>query len=176
MPAALGRVHRSYLTPHVATIVIGALAAAWYVPLNILSENFLYDTIASLSLLISFYYSLTGFACVIYYRKEILKSAKNLLFIGIAPLLGAGMLAYLFVRSLVDLSDPGASNTGGLFGLGLPLVVGLGFLLLGAILMVLWRTMGNERFFGRRPQTVSPEVAAGRARVSETTGVSPGDG
>lgn len=177
IPASLGRVHRRYLTPHVATVVIGALAIAWYVPMNIFSENFLYDTIAALSLLISFYYSLTGFSCVIYYRKELFKSAKNLAFIGVAPLLGAGMLAYLFVRSLVDLSDPGgASNTGGLFGLGVPLVVGLGLLLLGAALMVLWRTMGNERFFGRAPETVPLEVAAGRARVSETTDVSPGKG
>ena len=155
MPASLGRVHRRFLTPHVATIAIGASAIAIYVPLNILSENFLADTVAALSLMIAFYYSLTGFACVIYYRKELFKSAKNLLFIGVAPLLGAGLLAYLLVRSLINLSDPGASSTGGsLFGLGLPLVLGLGFLLLGAILMVLWRTVGNERFFGRRPETV----------------------
>ncbi|MDP8952652.1 MAG: APC family permease, partial [Actinomycetota bacterium] len=94
----------------------------------------------------------------IYYRKELFRSARNLLFIGVAPLLGAGLLAYLFVRSLISLSDPGASSTGGsLFGLGLPVVLGLGFLLLGAILMVLWRTMGNERFFGRRPETVGSE-------------------
>jgi hypothetical protein len=125
--------------------------------LNILSENFLLDTISALSLLIAFYYSLTGFACVIYYRKELFKSAKNLVFIGVAPLLGAGLLAYLFVSSLVNLSDPGASSTGGsLFGLGLPLVVGLGILLLGTILMVCWRLLGNERFFARRPQTVPP--------------------
>ncbi len=163
MPEALGRMHRRYLTPHVSTIVVGVLATAWYVPLNILSENFLYDTISALSLMIAFYYSLTGFSCAIYYRKELLKSVRNFLFIGAAPLLGAGLLAYLFVRSLVDLSDPGASNTGGsLFGLGLPLVVGVGFLLLGVILMVLWRFVGNERFFARRPETVDPDVAAGR--------------
>lgn len=157
LPAPLGRVHRRYLTPHVATVVVGLLAIVLYVPLNILLENFLLDTISALSLLIAFYYSLTGLACVIYYRKELFKSAKNLVFIGIAPLLGAGLLAYLFVRSLVDLSDPGASSTGGsLFGIGLPLVVGLGILLLGTILMVCWRLLGNERFFGRRPQTVSP--------------------
>ncbi len=171
MPEALGRVHRRYLTPHVATFLIGVLAIAWYVPLNILSENFLSDTISALSLMIAFYYSLTGFACVIYYRKELFKSARNFLFIGVAPLLGAGLLAYLFVRSVINLSDPGASNTGGsLFGLGLPLIMGLGFLLLGAILMVLWRLLGNERFFARRLETVSPDVAAGRVRVAETAG------
>lgn len=155
MPTPLGKVHRRFLTPHVATIAVGALAVAFYVPLNILSENFLYDTVAALSLMIALYYSLTGFACVIFYRKELFKSAKNFLFIGVAPLLGAGLLAYLFVVSAINLSDPAASQTGGtVFGLGLPLVVGLGFLLLGAILMVLWRLWGNERFFYRRPETV----------------------
>ncbi len=106
---------------------------------------------------------------MIYYRKEVFKSAKNLLFIGVASLLGAGLLAYLFVRSLVDLYDPGASNTGdSLFGPGLSLVMGLGFLLLGAILMVLWRsTLGNERFFSRSLETLPPEVTGGRVRIGE---------
>jgi len=169
-PAALGWVHRRYLTPHVSTIIIGVLAIALYVPLAIISENFLYDTISALSLMIAFYYSLTGFACVIYYRKELFKSAKNLLFIGVAPLLGAGLLAYLLVRSVVDLSYPGASYTGGsLFGLGLPLLVGLGFLLLGVILMFLWCALGNKRFFGRCLETVPSDGAAGRVRATETT-------
>jgi hypothetical protein len=142
--------------------------------LNFLSENFLFDTLSALSLMIAFYYALTGFACVIYYRKELFKSAKNLLFIGIAPLLGALMLTYLLFRSLIDLADPGASYTGGsLFGLGLPLVIGLGFILLGAILMVVWRLGGHERFFGRRPETVDPDVAAGRVAVKETAGAPP---
>ena len=127
--------------------------------------------------MIAFYYSLMGFACVIYYRKELFKSATNLLFIGVAPLLGASLLAYLFVRSLIDLSDPGASYSGGsVFGLGLPLVVGLGFLVLGAVFMVVWRAVGNERFFDRRPEVVDPDVAAGRERVPETVGARPEKG
>lgn len=174
IPESLGRVHPRFLTPHVSTILIGALAIAWYVPLNFLSENFLFDTLSALSLLIAFYYALTGFACVVYYRKELLKSAKNFLFIGVAPTLGSLILTFLFVRSLIDLSDPGASDTGGsLFGLGLPLVIGLGFILLGAILMVVWRLGGHDRFFGRRPETVDPDVAAGRVAVAETSGGPP---
>ena len=34
--------------------------------------------------MIAFYYGLTGFACVIYYRHELLKSARNFLLIGVA--------------------------------------------------------------------------------------------
>ncbi len=177
IPAALGRVHPRFLTPHVATIGIGILSIAWYVPLNFLSENFLFDTLSALSLLIAFYYALTGFACVIYYRNELFKSAKNFLFIGVAPLLGALILTYLFFRSLIDLSDPSASYTGGaLFGFGLPLVSGLGFILLGLILMVVWRLGGHGRFFGRRPEIVDPDVAAGRTAVAETAGAPPKKG
>jgi amino acid transporter len=177
LPGYLGETHPRFLTPHVSTIVVGALATIWYVPLNFLSENFLFDTLSALSLMIAFYYALTGFACAIYYRHELFKSAKNFVFIGAAPVLGALMLAYLFVRSMIDLADPGASYTGGSFlGLGVPLVIGLGFLLLGVILEVVWRLGGHEGFFGRTPETVDPEVAEGRVRVQETAGAPPEEG
>ncbi|AHY48251.1 Amino acid permease (plasmid) [Rubrobacter radiotolerans] len=172
MPGLFGRVHPRFLTPHASTIAIGLLAAVWYGVVNSISENFLFDTLSALSLMVAFYYSLTGFACVIYYRRELFKSAKNLLFIGVAPLLGASLLSYLFVRSLLVLADPGESYTGGsLFGFGLPMVIGVGFLLLGVAFMVLWRIFGESRgFFGRRPGTVHPEVAEGKVRVEETVG------
>ena len=93
MPTSLGAIHPRYLTPHVSTIVIGILATVWYVPLNLLSENFLFDTLSALSLMIAFYYALSGYACVIYYRHELTKSVKNFLFIGVAPFLGAAILA-----------------------------------------------------------------------------------
>lgn len=180
MPAALGKIHPRFLTPHISTIIVSVLATIWYVPVNLASENFLFDTLSALSLIIAFYYALTGYACAIYYRKELLKSVKNFLFIGVAPVLGSTLLAYLFVISLIDLSDPSASYTGAkVFGLGLPLVTGLGFLLLGAILMVLWRVFGHqhERFFDRHPETVDPDVAAGRVEPAETetTGAPPED-
>ena len=44
---------------------------------NALSENFLFDTLSALSLMIAFYYALSGFACVIYYRRELTKSVRT---------------------------------------------------------------------------------------------------
>ena len=172
MPAGLGSVHPRYLTPHVSTILIGILATVWYVPLNLISENFLFDTLSALSLMIAFYYALSGVACVIYYRHELTKSVRNFVFIGLAPAIGSLLLAFLFLRSLSDLADPETSYSGSSFlGLGLPLVIGLGFLLLGAVLMVLWR-IGNPRgYFQRRAfEAVDPAVAAGRVAVPETAG------
>jgi amino acid transporter len=177
MPDELGRVHPRYLTPAFGTIVIGVLATVWYVVVNALSQNFLFDTLSALSLMIAFYYALSGFACVIYYRHELTRSVRNLLFIGVAPLVGALLLAYLFVRSVIDLADPEVSYSGSsVVGLGLPLVIGGSFLVLGAVLMLLWRLGHPDGYFRRRGwQRVPPEVAAGEVKVPETAGAPMGD-
>ena len=56
-PAAFGKVHPRYLTPHISTITIGAIAAIWYGVLNSVSQNFLFDSLTALSLMIAFYYA-----------------------------------------------------------------------------------------------------------------------
>ena len=54
----------------------------------------------------------------------------------------------------------------------MPLVIGLGFLLLGVVFMILWRIGGHQRFFSRRAfEAVDPEVAAGHVAVAETAGL-----
>ena len=92
--------HPRYLTPHVSTIAIGVIAAVWFGVLFPLSQNFVYDSLTALSLMIAFYYALTGFACAIYYRRELTKSVKNFLFIGVGPVIGAMILAYLFFKAI----------------------------------------------------------------------------
>ena len=62
----LASIHPRFQTPHVSTIVVAALAVAWYVPANFISENFLFDTLSALALMIAFYYALSGLACVVY--------------------------------------------------------------------------------------------------------------
>jgi amino acid transporter len=169
MPGALGSIHPRYLTPHVSTIVIGILATVWYVVVNSLSENFLFDTLSALSLMIAFYYALSGIACVIYYRRELTKSVRNFLFIGVAPLTGGLLLGFLFIRSVFDLADPDASYSGAsVLGLGVPLVIGGSFLLLGFVLMLIWRYGHKAEYFRRRGfEAVAPQVAAGKAGPAE---------
>ena len=91
---------------------MGALSIVWYVGLTIISENILFDSIAALGLMIAFYYGLTGFACTIYYRRELLRSWKTFLLIGVGPTLGGLMLAAIFVKSCYDLSKPANSESG----------------------------------------------------------------
>jgi amino acid transporter len=161
LPRPFAVIHWRYQTPAFSTAVVAALAIAWYVPSVLLSENFLFDTLSALSLLIAFYYALSGIACVIYYRRQLTRSVRNFVFMGVAPLVGAAILGFLFVRAALDLADPDVSYTGSsILGIGTPLAIGLFFLALGAVLVVLWRLGGHERFFSRRPfEAVEPEAA-----------------
>jgi amino acid transporter len=152
LPEALGRVHPRYLTPHVSTILMGVLSIVWYVGLTIVSTNILFDSIAALGLMIAFYYGMTGFACTVYYRRQLTKSLKSFLLIGVGPTVGGLMLLGIFVKSCYDLSKPANSESGdSWFGLGPPLVIGVGFLLLGVVLMLIWR-INHKAFFRRRPE------------------------
>ena len=165
-PAPLGHVHERYLTPDVATWVMGGLSIVWYVGLTIVSQNMLYDSIAALGLMIAFYYGLTGFACTWYYRRTLFTSLKRFLLVGLAPFTGGAILLFVFVRSCIDLGRADAGSTT-YFGIGSPLVIGLGFLLMGVVLMAIWRLAGHREFFGRRPETAKPEPAAPRPALIE---------
>ena len=158
-PAALAAVHPRYLTPHVATWIMGGLSVTWYVGLTLVSTNLLFDSIAALGLMIAFYYGLTGFACAWYYRRALTRSVGGFLLAGVAPFAGGAILLFVFVRSCFDLgrADAGSPTY---FGIGSPLVIGLGFLVLGAILMVIWRAAGHAEFFRRRPEAAAADALA----------------
>jgi amino acid transporter len=159
-PAVLAAVHPRYLTPHVATWIMGGLSVAWYVGLTAVSTNILFDSIAALGLMIAFYYGLTGFACAWYYRRALTRSLSGLLLAGVAPFVGGAILAFVFIRSCFDLGRADAGSTT-YFGIGSPLVIGLGFLLVGVILMVIWRLAGHREFFTRRPSAATPDALGG---------------
>lgn len=151
MPAQLGEVSKRFFTPVVSTVAIGVLAVAWYLPSKLVNENFLFDSLSALALMIAFYYAFTGLACVVYYRRELTKSVKNFLFVGVAPAIGALLLGFLFVKALVDYSDPANSESGeSWFGFGPPAVIGVGFILLGVVLLAAWRRHRKQPFFLRR--------------------------
>jgi len=161
LPEKLGEVNPQYMTPAFATWLMGVVSVVWYVGLTLLSENVLFDAIAALGLMIAFYYGLTGYACAIYYRRELFKSARNFFFIGVAPVVGGLMLTAIFIKSCIDLADPANSASGtSWLGLGPPLVIGLGFLLMGIVLMIVWRIGGHPEFFGRKPEVADPALVA----------------
>ena len=152
-PAFFASVHPRFHTPWIGTIVIGVLATVWYLPLKFLSENFLFDTITALGLMIAFYYAMTGYAAVIFFRNRIRRSARDALTLGLLPLTGSLILTAVFVKAVVDFANPEESYSGSLFGVGPPLVIGMGFLLLGVVGAGLWWLAGHRAFFAIKRQT-----------------------
>jgi Amino acid transporters len=171
MPESLGRVHPRFLTPHISTILMGGLSIVWYVGLTIVSEDILFDSIAALGLMIAFYIGITGFACTIYYRRELMRSVKNFFFIGVGPTVGALILFYLLIKNGIELADPANSESGkSWFGIGPPLVIAVFFLFLGIFLMVIqWRKF--PAFFKRRPEVVPAGFLEGEVAPPGPTGV-----
>lgn len=148
LPKRFASVHPRYHTPGFSTVLMGVVATVFFVGMSLISDNLLQDTILSLGLAIAFYYAITGFACVWYFRHTLRESAQHLWMRGILPFLGALMLTGAFVYSAIDMLDPAYGYTV-LFGIGGVFVVGVGALLVGALLMVVWATRSASRPFFR---------------------------
>ncbi|WP_432119423.1 APC family permease [Streptomyces sp. bgisy032] len=158
LPGRFGHIHPRFRTPDVSTWWVAGIAVAWYLTLYNLSENALFDSLTALSLLIAFYYALTGIACAVYYRRELTSGVRNFLLIGLGPLAGAGLLAWLLVESVADMADPDNSYSGvSWLGVGPPLVMGLAVFLTGVVLMVV-RRLRAPAFWSERPGVVDPRL------------------
>ncbi len=164
LPRRLGHIHPRFRTPDVSTWTVAGIAIVWYLVVSTLSENALFDSLTALSLLIAFYYALTGIACAVYYRHHLTRSAKNLLLVGVGPVVGALLLLWLLVQSVVDMSDPENSYSGqAWFGVGPPLVIGIGIAVTGVVVMLVWRAR-DARFWEERAGVVDPALVDGRSR------------
>ncbi|MEJ7634350.1 APC family permease [Aeromicrobium sp.] len=164
LPHAFGHVSHRFRTPDVSTWAVAGIAIAWYLIVNQISENALFDSLSALALLIAFYYALTGIACAVYYRKHLTESVKNFILIGVGPLIGSALLIWLLVEAIIDLSDPENSYSGvSWFGLGPPLVIGIGIALTGVLVMVYWRFTAPA-FWDERPGVADPALVNGKQR------------
>ncbi|MGW7056324.1 APC family permease [Streptomyces sp. NPDC054887] len=148
MPASFAKVHPRFKTPGRATVVAGIATGVFYSVMTLVSENVLIDTIYALGLMICFYYAITAFACVWYFRGELRDSARNLLVKGIFPGVGALMLTAVFGQTLYDMWDPAYGSGSSLFGVGSVFVIGVGLLLLGAVLMFVMQRVSPAFFRG----------------------------
>jgi amino acid transporter len=158
LPKRLAEVHPRFLAPSAATLVAGAATAAFYVGMTLISENVLIDTIYALGLMICFYYGLTAFACVWYFRHDLRRSARDLWVKGVMPLLGGLILAAVFVQTAVDTLDPAYGSGSSVFGLGSVFVIGIGLLVLGAVLMLVWRARHPAFFRGETLRQDTPAL------------------
>ncbi len=157
LPKRFASVHPRFMTPVFGTMVMGISALGFYLMLSVLSENSLLDSVASLGLAVAFYYGITAFSCVWYFRKTLLASARNLFFRGIFPLLGGLSMALAFGISAKDMINPDYGYTA--FGpIGGVFVLGIGMLVLGIPLMLACFAFGTKRFFRGETLNSNTEV------------------
>jgi amino acid transporter len=93
VPKVFAKTHRRFLTPTWATVLMGLVSILLYVSLNFINAgSVIADSVSALGVMIAFYYGLTGFESVWFFRHSLTESARNLWLRGILPLLGATML------------------------------------------------------------------------------------
>lgn len=147
-PERLASIHRRHLTPAFSSWLFGIVACGWFVFLVAIGgddQNPYYASIAAVGLMIAFYYGLTGITCVVYYRRHLLTSWRNFVFVGLMPGVGGLVLAYIFVRSLIDNFND-TESYGALLGAGSVFTIGVALLVLGVPLM-LWAQRRFPDFF-----------------------------
>lgn len=158
IPKAFGEVHPRFQTPWVSAISFGIVSIVWFVTLEALSKHVLTDSVTGLGFLIAFYYGFTGLACTVYYRRTLMRSAKNFLFTGVLPLIGFLALAFVFVRAYTNYSKSGAGASPPLLGVQIPIVIGIGSVLLGLVLLVPSMIVYRGGYFRRRPETATADA------------------
>jgi len=170
LPSQFARVSDRFLTPTWSTVGMGLASVVFYVGFTALSSNVLADTIASIGLLIAFYYGMTGFAAPVFYRHYLLRSVRDFVMRGVVPFLGGLILLGAFLQAAHDYWQvgPDADSTtswtmpfpphwaiGGIF------LTGIGALLLGVALMVVTRIVMPAFFRGHTLPRRSAEQMEG---------------
>jgi amino acid transporter len=179
LPDAFAKMHPKYLIPTVSTLAMGGISIVLYLVANFVSHgNVIADSVTACGVCIGFYYGLTGVACAWYYRHNLLSSPRNFFVQGVMPLAGGFMLLFALVWSAKDdwnfasgqsytswtMPFPPHWTIGGVF------LLGFGSLLLGAILMIIWRIMRPAFFRGEILNHDSPTLVpdVGDAELAAT--------
>jgi amino acid transporter len=152
IPAVFGRSHTRWQTPWVAIVVVVVVSLGLFVASNSLGSvtTIMDDAVAAIGLQIAVYYALAGIAVVVAYRKLVLKSVSNAIFVGLWPLAGAVFMGFLFVENCMNL--PFAQ-----------IAIGLGALAIGLIPMAYYWANGSDYYRAgavRLDATAADEVDA----------------
>jgi amino acid transporter len=152
VPKIFERMHKRFLTPTVATVAFGLVSIGLYVIMNSLSAGqVISDSVDALGVMIAFYYGLTGFSCVWYFRKTLTQSVRSFFVKGVMPLIGALILYFILGWSFWYYWNPGNSYTTlDIFGhvFGGTFILDVGGLLIGLILMFAMQSVRPAFFRG----------------------------
>ncbi|MDO4685888.1 MAG: APC family permease [Corynebacterium sp.] len=146
LPDRFAHISPKHQTPDVATWTAAAISFVFYAVMRVVSEAVLWDTITALGMMVCFYYAITAFACVWYFRKESLRSFKAFINQLLCPLIGGVLLLIFFLQTSYDAMDPNYGSGSSLFGIGLVFILGVLVLCSGVlVLVVTW--IRNPDFF-----------------------------
>jgi amino acid transporter len=174
IPERFARIHPRFLTPTWSTIAMGVVSIAFYAVVTFVNNDLLTPLVDSIGLMIAFYYGLTGFACVWFYRSSFYKTFRNFIMRFLFPLLGALMLTAAFIFGVVtyaeadwEVDSHGHNLAVNFFGwvVGDDAVIGIGGILIGLVLMLIWRAIKPDFFQGKT-----------LAKMSDDYVLAPGDG
>ena len=161
MPEKLGEISPRFLTPGRATVVSAVAASTFYTLLRFVSTSVLWDTVQTLGAMIAFYYGLTAFAAVWYFRGKWFSSVRNFFFTLVSPGLGGLILFLLLGLTLKDSLNPEYGSGSQVFGVGLVFVLTLALILLGVVLMLVQYVRAPAFFRGEviaRSDAVTEEL------------------
>lgn len=139
LPSPLGQIQPKWQTPAVATGVVAVVSLGLFIGSNYLGSlsTVLTDAISAIGLQIAIYYGLAGITAAVAFRKHLFESVSNFVMMGLWPVVGAGFMFWIFVKSIPSL---GGTIDG----------VGLGAMGLGLIPLV-WYWARGSAYFRQRP-------------------------
>jgi amino acid transporter len=174
IPEKFARIHPRFLTPTWSTIGMGLVSIVFYAVVTVVNNDLLTPLVDSIGLMIAFYYGLTGFACVWFYRSSFFKKPRDFVMRFLFPLVGALSLTAMFGFGLYsyaaadwEVDSHGHNLAANLFGwvVGDDAIIGVGGILIGLVLMFIWWAIRPDFFRG---QTL--------AKMSDDYVLAPGDG
>ncbi|MDR3069009.1 MAG: APC family permease, partial [Cellulomonas sp.] len=162
-----------HATPGTATIVAGCVAGGYYAVMRPISDNILGDTMLTTAIFICFYYGLTSFAAVWYFRRQWSgafgqlgsgqtrwAAVRKIFFQLVFPGVGGLFLAFMFFHELIASASPDYGSGSNVGGLGLVFILSAIILLLGVALLI-YNNIRNPEFFAQPTTTVPRGVAEG---------------
>jgi amino acid transporter len=146
LPGSLANVSPRFRTPVVATIIASLLllVLGWIYLLTTSVQNAFTYVLDNTGILYATFYCLTTIAAMVYYRRRLVSSFSDMLTLGILPLAAVAFLGWIAVKSI--LSAPAAQN----YSL-------LGFVVVGAILLLIARFILQSPFFQVKRESWKPE-------------------
>jgi amino acid transporter len=143
-PRAFGRVHKTWKTPWVGTLISSALAIVVIAAQTTIDSvgSVFANLILDIGVLVALYYGITGIACFWAFRKVLLTSASRFIFAGVLPLFGGIYLLLIAYVLIVPTELPFGQSPD--WGTSLPMIITI---LLGIPLVLIAAATARSGFF-----------------------------